>query len=136
MDYPELILISIIAMMIATVIGVCLVMYGYGISVERVHAEDQSETTTGKRRICCLSTKQKSGKVKKIEEWFKDPYNLVPNTYMKWMFGVLFILNCFNVFELYKLYIMDDINAAFECTFQDGLVYGFDKQCVVYFELM
>ena len=68
--------------------------------------------------------------------YLSDPYNLVPNTYMKWMFGVLFILNCFNVFELYKLYIMDDINAAFECTFQDGLVYGFDKQCVVYFELM
>ena len=55
---------------------------------------------------------------------------------MKWMFGVMFILNCFNVFELYKLYIKDDINAAFECTFQDGLVYGFDEQCVVYFELM
>ena len=69
MDYPELILISIIAMMIATVIGVCLIMYGYGVTVKRVQHNNQSDV--GKRRMFCFSTKQKSGKVKKIEEWFR-----------------------------------------------------------------
>ena len=46
------------------------------------------------------------------------------------------MLNIFNVFELYRLYYQEKFNAAYECTFEEGLVYGFPEECVVYFELM
>ena len=65
-----------------------------------------------------------------------DPYNLVPKNYMGWMFGALLVLNIFNLLELSTLYGEEDINAPFECTFEEGLVFGFPQVCVVYFELM
>ena len=59
MNYPELMLISISAIIVSSVIGLCLLVFGYGTSVE----EDEG-TAIGEER---------QEKVQKIEEWFKGP---------------------------------------------------------------
>ena len=66
-----------------------------------------------------------------------DPFHLVSSNYIYWMFGALIILNILNVVELYRLYDQEDFNAAYECTFEEGLLDGMiAEECVVYFELM
>ena len=56
LNYPELMLISIVAMIVATVIGILLLLFGYG-----KLAKDKHSTATSEDRE----------NLKKIHEWFK-----------------------------------------------------------------